>query len=99
MAKPTKTQQIFTHLEKLHSKVDKIDDRLNSTNTTLAVQAVTLKEHVRRTYLAEKRLDKIDEDLKPVNAHISRIQGLFKLLALIGSFSALIIVGLRYFLK
>lgn len=66
------------HLIRLENKIDKLDTKLSRVDVTLAAQHVSLKDHIRRTELLE-------EDMKPVKAHVTKVKGA---LALLGAVTA-----------
>lgn len=70
-------------LDKLDKKLDKIEDQISSINVTLAAQHVSLKEHIKRTNLLEKKLE-------PVEKHVYNMQGVVKVLIYGASLAALI---------
>ena len=45
---------------KLYAKLDKIQERLNSIDITLAAQHESLKYHIKRTNLLESKIEKIE---------------------------------------
>ena len=47
---------IIKALERLETKVDKIDERVDSVDKTLVKQEVSLAEHIRRTHLLEQQM-------------------------------------------
>lgn len=67
---------VLSKLDKLDSKIDSTNDRLNSMDKTLVKQEENLKEHMRRTAILE-------EGLKPVQKHVTRVEGALKLLGVI----------------
>ena len=72
--------------------------KLHDIDKTIVKQEENLKEHMRRTEVAERRLDNIETDLKPIKIHIARLDGVTKFLGLI----ALLVgigVGLTKFLS
>jgi hypothetical protein len=69
--------------ERILDKLDKMDDRLNHIDITLVKQEENLKEHMRRTLIAEESIEVIRTELKPVKKHIHMIEGGLKLLALV----------------
>lgn len=73
-------KEIFHELQLIRGEVNEI-------NVTLAVQAEQLKEHIKRTNLLE-------EEMKPVRAHVGRVNGLILLLggifALIGAIEGIL---------
>ena len=64
-------------------KLVKIYERLNSIDTTLAAQHVSLREHIRRTEILE-------EKLQPVEKHVAMVDGALKLLGVIGIVAAIV---------
>lgn len=67
-------------VKELFNKLESIDHNVDQINITLAVQAEQLKEHIKRTNLLE-------EEMKPVRAHVGRVN---TLLLLLGGIFALI---------
>lgn len=70
-------------LDRLEEKIDKLSDKTASIDVTLARQAVTLEEHVRRSTLLEIRME-------PVEKHVTMVQGALKLLAGLGTLAGLL---------
>lgn len=86
--------QILTLLNKLETKLDKLDDRLDGIEKVQIEQAGVLKEHTRRSTAAEDNLqllreqreeDKmsIGEQIQPLQAHVTMVEGVGKFIALI----------------
>jgi len=74
----------LTRIEKLIEQLSKdTTEKLHHIDKTLVKQEENLKEHMRRTELAEKRLDSIETDLKPIKKHIVRLDGVVKFLGFI----------------
>lgn len=76
-------------LEKLETKIEKIDQRLDDQAITLAKNTTILEEHIRRTDLAEMHIEihqqehqeqiekienKLTAELEPVKKHVDRMQ-------------------------
>jgi len=61
---------------------DKLDMRLDSIDKTLCRQEISLSEHQRRTELLEKQNEKCFEELKPIQRHISMMDGAIRFLGL-----------------
>lgn len=70
--------EVMKKLDKLEQKLDQIDDRLSNIDVTLASQAIDLKHHIRRTDLAEERMEHIETQLEPIKKHVAMINGAFK---------------------
>ncbi len=68
------------NFRKLESKLDKLDDRLDSVDKTLIRQEENLKEHMRRSVAAEESIQILREELKPVQKHMNHMEGALKLL-------------------
>lgn len=77
-------------LNKIHEKLDIIIDRLNETDKILAVQAEQLAYHIKRSDQLDTALGIIKNDLKPIDRHVSMVQGGIKLLAILASIAAII---------
>ena len=71
-------------LEHAIQQLNKLDDKLDNIDKTLVKQEVNLAEHMRRTDLLEKKLDKDMEillnDLEPIEKHVERVKGVTKFL-------------------
>lgn len=71
--------------KKLIKDVDQIKKSLANVDKTLALQHVSLVEHIRRTSLLEEKLE-------PVEKHVEQVRGVFKfigwLLAALGVLAA-----------
>lgn len=74
--------------DRIHKKLDKIDDRLGSIDVTLAKQAVSLDEHIKRTNLLEKKLE-------PVERHVMMVNGVLKFLGVLAIMATIIEVIAR----
>lgn len=82
-------KQVLERIDKLDDKVerkfDNVENRLDSMDKTLVKQEENLKEHMRRTELAERSIEKMDTDLKPIKKHVDMLQGVFKFIGLIAT--------------
>lgn len=76
-------------LNKIHEKLDIIIDRLNETDKILAVQAEQLAYHIKRSDQLDAALGIIKNDLKPIDKHVSRVEGALKLIAILASIAAI----------
>lgn len=75
--------------EKLDEKLDKIDTKLSSIDVTLAKQASQLEHHIYRTDLAEQHLKKLEEEFRPVKAHVERLNGVLKFIGLLSTLAGI----------
>ena len=76
-------------LEKIETKVDKIDERLDHIALILERQVLvsaqntdSLKEHMRRTDLLEKKLEPVEEHVTHIT---SAIKGIFWFIGVVGT--------------
>lgn len=65
-------------MARLREDLNKIHDRLNSIDVTMASQHVTLKEHIRRTELLET-------EIGPIKEHVTLVQAIIKVITVIGA--------------
>lgn len=68
---------------RIENKIDKISDRLNSIDSTLSAQHVSLREHMRRTSLLEKQI-------KPIETHVTMVHGAMKLVGVIAVLAGIV---------
>jgi len=65
-------------IEKIIAKHDRLEEILSDIRLILARQEEQLKEHMRRTLAAEKRLDHLTDRVLPIEQHIIFIQRFLK---------------------
>lgn len=70
-------------LERIEKKLDDSNEHLASIDVTLMSQHVSLKDHMRRTQLLE-------QELRPIRTHVSRVEGALKLIALAAALATII---------
>lgn len=63
-------------LIRIEDKVDQVVDRLHAMDVTLASQAVTLEDHVRRSTMLERQM-------VPIKRHVNMMEGALKLLGIL----------------
>jgi hypothetical protein len=73
----------------LGEKLDRVIEAIHRIDVTLARQEENLREHMRRTEIAEKNIENLRTDLKPVQQHVTRVEGVAKALTVCG-----VIVGI-----
>jgi hypothetical protein len=69
--------------ERLEKKIDKVFEKIASIDVTLAKQHVSIDEHIRRTNILEN-------DIRPIKAHVNRVEGALKVLGASSVIGALI---------
>lgn len=77
-------------LEKIYQKQEHLSEEISDIKVTLAKQEENLRLHMYRTELAEKSIEILKEELKPVKAHVILIQGVAKYLGLSSIFVSLV---------
>lgn len=82
---------------RIEEKIDKVSDKIEIINTTLAKQHENLKEHMRRTEVAEKTLNLFKEEFKPIQVHVSRVEGGLKLIGIIGIIASIVTGSIEVF--
>lgn len=87
------TKEILTRIE---IKIDKLDTRMDKSDLVQTSQAADIAHHIYRTELNEKRLEHIENNIEPIKAHVSRVDGALKLLGIL-SLVLTIIVGMYKF--
>ena len=65
-----------TNDERVFKQLDRIEERLDRIDVTLARNTASLEEHMRRTALLE-------QEVKPIKAHVAMVNGVFKFLGAI----------------
>ena len=63
--------------KRILDKLDKIQDDVTEIKVTMAVNATSLEEHMRRTALLE-------ESLKPVEKHVQMVNSILKFIGFVG---------------
>lgn len=70
-------------MKEIIEKLEKIDDRLLCIDKTLVKQEENLQEHMRRTDLAEERLEKLHVEVTPIKSHVEQVKGAAKFISLL----------------
>lgn len=84
------SKDIKQQLDDVESKLDEHTRILASIDKTLALQAQQLELHIKRTDIAEANLKLLRDEFKPVQAHVNFINGLSKLVVLIGVIAGIV---------
>lgn len=69
--------------DRLYEILDKISEDISDLKVTVAKQEENIKEHIRRTELAEENLDMIRNEIKPLKEHVIAINGVLKTIGII----------------
>lgn len=78
-------------MDEILKKLDKMDSTLDSIQILQAVHTEQLTEHMRRSDLLERRIEQVDEELKPVEKHVTMVNGVVKFIGIVGTISAIIL--------
>lgn len=70
-------------IERIETKIDDISEHLAETNIILAKQHESLKMHM-------KRSDMLEESLKPLQKHVSMVDGALRLIGVMAAVAAII---------
>jgi hypothetical protein len=80
--------------ERIYEVLDKISDDVSELKVTSAKQEENLKEHIRRTEIAEENLELIREEIQPLKEHVIVINGVLKIVGavsvIVGSIAGII---------
>ncbi len=76
-------------MSEINDKLDKLDSRLDQIQVLQAVHTEQLKEHMRRSDLLERRIEQVDQELKPVEQHVAVVNGIMKLVGILGTLAAI----------
>lgn len=58
-------------IDKINTKLDKLVDHQHSIDKTLVKQEANISEHIRRTDLLEKKVEKMDGEYQPVSRYVN----------------------------
>jgi hypothetical protein len=82
-------------IQRIEEKLDKVGERVSNVDVTLARQAVSLEEHMRRTALLEQRTEQLTVELKPLTRAHNMWSGVGKALAIIGTLVTILCASLK----
>jgi len=69
--------------ERIYEVLDKISEDISDLKVTAAKQEENIKEHIRRTEIAEENLDLIRKEIEPLKEHVIVINGFLKIVGAI----------------
>jgi hypothetical protein len=72
-------------MEKLHGKLDNVQETQGEIRTTQAEQAKDIQHHIRRTDALERRVEQVAEEIKPVEDHVAMVRGVGKFLGIVAT--------------
>ena len=65
--------------------LERLDQRLDNVDITLARLTVSVEEHVKRTNLLEKQIEKTNDEIKPIQAHVAFMGAVAKMGSILGA--------------
>lgn len=84
-------------LEKLDSKLDIIDARLNNIDITSTKQSMILEEHQRRSLLNEENIELLRTEFKPVEKQVAMANGALKFIGVLSTAASLAYTVFKFF--
>jgi hypothetical protein len=69
--------------ERLYEILDKISEDISALKITTAKQEENIKEHIRRTEIAEESLGMLRQEIEPLKQHVIAINGVLKAIGVI----------------
>ncbi len=76
--------------DRIHNRIEKIDDKLDNVDKHLAVYNEQLSIHIKRTALLE-------DEIKPIKTHVDQIKGIGKVITIL-SLIATIFLAIKQFI-
>lgn len=83
--------------DKLDAKLDKMDSRLDSIDKTQVRHDENLKFHMQRSELLERQTQQLFSELKPIQAHVSHVNGAIKFIGIMATVGGLLAALLKIF--
>ena len=77
--------------DKVSDNHDAVQKELKEVNVSLVKQEENLRQHMYRTELAEKRLEHIEEDLKPIKSVLAGAKGVFAVIGAIATLAGMVL--------
>jgi len=68
---------------RIYEILDKISEDISELKITSAKQEENIKEHIRRTELAEENLTMLRQEIEPLKQHVVAINGVLKVIGII----------------
>lgn len=87
-------KKVFENHEKILDKLDLLHDKIHEMEKVQIQQEASLREHMSRTALNEERLEKFEEEIRPLLESLRASKMIFSFLAFIVSVVAL---ALKFF--
>ncbi len=76
---------------RIEDKLDSMSDKINDIAIVQSKQEENLREHMRRTALAEENIQRLHDELRPIQAHVTVVTGIIKIVGLLATIITVII--------
>lgn len=83
--------------DKIFSKLEKIEERLDSIDITLTRNTVSLEHHIKRTDLLQDASHNLSAQLEPIKTHVTKVQGALQVFGAIAALATFILVILQIY--
>ena len=70
-------------IDRIYESLDKIDSELTELRIISAKQEENIKEHIRRTELAEENLTLLRQEIEPLKQHVIVINGILRVIGVV----------------
>lgn len=70
---------------RIEGKIDKISDKIETINLTVAKQEENLQEHMRRTEIAEKSIELLHEEIRPLKEYSDKARAAVSMIIALSS--------------
>lgn len=70
-------------IERIYTTLEKIDNDLTELKIISAKQEENIKEHIRRTELAEENLSLLRQEIEPLKQHVIVINGILRVIGVV----------------
>lgn len=81
----------------MEKKVDEIVERIHSIERILDRNTISLEQHMKRTEMAEENLEILRSDVRLIEKHVIRVDGVAKFVGFLGILVAIITSIIRLF--
>ena len=75
--------------KRLEFKIDRIDERINNVDVTLASHVEILKKQSEILEIHVRRSTMLEEAIKPLQKHVSMTEGVIKFISMLGVLAAI----------
>lgn len=74
----------------MESRFDRIEEKLDKISELQADMGASLREHIRRTEIAELNIESLAKEMKPIQEHIASVRGFGKIVLALSAIGAAI---------